>query len=62
MSSLVSAALLVAPSFVVWRHLHTRNREFGASGSIFMILPNHRTKSSASLDVLEGDLRLEEAA
>ena len=57
------AALLAVPLFAVWRIWQIKIREFCASSrSIFMAPATSCMEGSAPLEVLEGDLRLEEAA
>jgi hypothetical protein len=60
---LLPAALLAVPLFALWRIWQIKIPEFCASSrSIFMIPAASYLEGSALPDVLEGDLRLAEAA
>jgi hypothetical protein len=57
------AIQLAVSLFALSRYIQTKNREFCASRrSIYIIPASPCTKGSASLDLLESDLRLAEAA
>jgi hypothetical protein len=63
--SFLLAVLLAVPLFAVWRIRQTENREicaFSLGLNIIMILTKPYMIGSVPLYVLEGDLRLAEAA
>jgi hypothetical protein len=61
--SFLPAILLTVPLLAVWRIRQTKNREFCVSSRrIFTIPATSCMEGSVPLEVLEGDLRLEEAA